>query len=359
MRGPRAYSLIELALSMAIASIVATAAIGTFAIVNRQVVQLRTESAVETKLQRMLGGLVGDLQEVGGGAIRPWQALFVRPGDAASNGADGILALTADLEHFGVACPVVSYDGTVLTAGTVPSFPPDPPHCCLNDGFVQGRFAVVTLGADSVVVGIGSAALPGCTVNALPLLAPQRSDTSHEFELGTMTIVDAKWIALDTAKHELNAHMLRCDSIVADPAGSLPPSVPLATIDGTKRTLAHDVYDFQVANGYDMDLDGSVTENVGGASDEWLGNAGSEIGMEDWLGDELSETAGGFLASRYRMVEIGLVVGLKSKITKVRDATSILDGPAFTDASATHSSKGLYLRAGKARVLLRNTGLYE
>lgn len=352
----RGYSLIELALSMAIASIVATAAIGTFAIVNRQIVQLRTESAVETKLQRTLGGMIPDLQEVGGGGVRPWQALFVRPGTSATRGADGMLALTVDIEWFGMVCPVVSYDGTVLTLGRVPT---PTGSCCLDFGVPEGRFAVVTMGADSVVVGIGTGALPGCTVNARPLLAPQRSDTTHDFENGTMTVVDAKWIALNHATHELNAHMLSCGSLVADVAGDVPPDVPLATIDGQKRTLARDIYDFQVANGHDMNLDGAVSETVGGAADEWIGNTGAEGSGENWLGDQISETGANFLMTRYRMVEIGFIVGLPSKMEKGRADVTVLNGPIYTSTGPTFSSAGLYMRSGKARVLLRNSGLYE
>lgn len=364
----RGYSLIELALSMVIAGIVAAAAISTFSVVNSQIIQLRTEAAVEAKLQRTLAGLVADLQEVGGGALRPWHAMFVYPGDADMFFSDALLGVTVDSESgSSTPCPIISYNGTIVEVGEVLDFlqpaPPAPPatHCCLMDNTYTGRFAALARDQDAVIVGVNAATLDlaTCTVGASVLFAPQRMDSAHSWELGQMAIVDAKWIALDHEKHTLDAYLLEYLAPAPALPGEVPPGMPIP-IQSETRTLARDVYDFQIANGYDVDLDGIVGEVSGGA-DEWLGNVPGEVASETWLGDESSETgAAGFVSTRFRMVEIGLVVGLPSKIRKPREVSGVLDGPGFpsgTPCPTDHTN--LFLRTGTARVLLRNSGLYE
>jgi prepilin-type N-terminal cleavage/methylation domain-containing protein len=362
----RGYSLIELALTMVIAGIITTAALSTYAVMNRQVVQSRTEAAVETKLQRVIAGLAADLQEVGGGALRPWHSLYAYPGTAATGGSDALLAFSVDGDFNGSPCPIISYVGTTLTAGHVPDSWGAGTHCCLADGDLTGRFAALTKGADTTIVGfdIASKNLAACLITAPTLMTPERSEPAHTWGGATMTVVDSKWLAVDHTTHTLNAYMLGYATVPppfplpAPVPGLTPPGMPI-TVDSDTRVLARDVYDFQVALGYDVDADGVIDE--GDPGDEWLGNSTGETSSETWIGDERTEA--GFASTQLRMVDIGVVFGLKTRSGVVRDNVGALDGPRYPGSTASVRCAAdhtrLFLRSGRARVLLRNSDVYE
>ncbi len=364
----RGYTLIELAAAMAIAAIVATGAISTFAVVNRSVVQLRTEAQAENKLQRILSFLVADAQELGGGSIRPWFAVYVHPGKAGA--PDAMLQFTADTDV--TPCSILRYrDGD----GQLEAAAGERGACCMVDGgdpgeenepFFRGRFAVLTKGTNSVVVSLRTLSLGSCTAKVDPFFIPESTDASGDFAGGTLSVVDSKWIYLDQGTHRLMASILSTydhfPSIAAAEMGEAPrDTLPIRDLIREPRIIATDVYDLQFALGYDKNFDGTVTESVGGSGDEWLGNSAGDIDdAQLWVGDNLIEhdaavaddATFAFARDRFRMVEVGVILGLPMKIAAQRDGSWVLDGSPV-------SAPKLYLRGGSARAMLRNSGVYE
>ena len=80
-RSPRrAFSLVEVAVASVLVGIIAVAAISSFALLNRQLVRLQAETRASDDAKSLIDFVVGDLQSVGGGAVRPWMALWVEDG---------------------------------------------------------------------------------------------------------------------------------------------------------------------------------------------------------------------------------------------------------------------------------------
>lgn len=98
-RPHRGFSLIEVAVAGAIASVVGLAAISTFAILARQMTRLQAEAGVNDEAKTIVDALVGELQGVGGGQVRPWMALRV---DDGGTGSDRVTWAVSR----GVTCPV-------------------------------------------------------------------------------------------------------------------------------------------------------------------------------------------------------------------------------------------------------------
>lgn len=366
MRGPalapvRAYSLIELAMAMALAGVIAAGAIGTFSLVNRSVLQLRQLAAVDTKVTRVLGRLIADVQEVGGGAVRPWHAIFVQPGDAASDFNDGALMFTADPSV--ASCPIVAWDvsDSDMTIGPRPDG-----ACCLRVGagdinvaeaepLYLGRFAIASLDDDAAVVALRSADAVACTAEIQKFMDIEMSAGRASLANGTLTIVDAKWLFVDIDEHALKAWLLALYEHVPDaqevPPGQSPESVliPMPSLESEPRVLARDIYDFQISNGYDANSDGVVTSTPDGSGDEWLGNRAGEV-RGPWIGDELADF--GVSRSTFRMLEIAITIGLPSKLATERPPVQILDGPE-------RDSTGLIMRSAKGRAHFRNAGVFQ
>lgn len=342
----------ELSVALAISSVIAAAALSTYATVVGSMYGLRALSAVDTRLQRVSRAFNGDLQEVGGGAVRPWHAVLVQP---TPGEADAVLLLTA--ETASRPCAVEAWEGEHIRV--------DEMTCALcgvggADDEYAGRFAVVSKArtGEGAVVSLGRRALgSGCRLSAHGFLD---TDDSVAWTDSSLTVVDAKWVFVDTTTHELKAWLLY-DASVAPLDTVAPPLAhrPRGTLRDyvvDERVLAGGVYDFQVALGYDVDFNGALFESVDGAGDEWFGNARGEMPVTDWIGDDASEFVSARVAHpnhavpqvRLRAATFGLVMGAAAR-GAARAPVQILDGQPL-------AATGLFFRGTTTRAMFRNTG---
>lgn len=117
-------------------------------------------------------------------------------------------------------------------------------------------------------------------------------------------------------------------------------------IDSDEATLlADNVYDFQIALGYDFRPADRIVEDRGDDTDEWLNN---------FLGESLG--AGSFANARrnqLRIVKIGIVVGAKAPQDLIdrQEPIKVFDGPTRNDGQ-------VYLKAITSTMLLRNMQKY-
>lgn len=358
------YSLIEFAVSLAIAGIVAAAAIGVFTNVNNSVLRLRTKTAVDAKLQRITNALVADLQEIGGGAVRPWHALLVQPGDKERS--DGALLLTADADS--PPCTVRRRNESRITLAREGGEP-----CCLDVAArdadlpqpFAGRVAILTLNDQATVVTLGDVNTGACRVEGRTLLDLANGDCDDDIDddrcwsNATLTVVNAKWLVVDTKSSELKAWQLYASGagLGVDPTtlcdGCAPPL--RRGYEADERLLAADVYDLQFALGYDVNADGVVFESVTGGGDEWIGNAANEVdGVGTWLADvdeERGPDGATFARIDLRAVQFGVTVGLPTRAGD-HAAVTVFDG-------AAQGGGRLRTRASLARASLRSAAVFQ
>ncbi|MDP2340669.1 MAG: prepilin-type N-terminal cleavage/methylation domain-containing protein [Deltaproteobacteria bacterium] len=354
----KAYSLIELSVSLAIAGIISAAALSTYGTLVGSMYSLRAQSTVDTRLQRVSRAFSADLQEVGGGAIRPWHAVFVQPNVDA---ADGLLVVTADADAR--PCTVVNFDRAGKRLRLDDDACPvcsDPPPAAGAEGEYFGRFAVLSKpgSGEGTIISLQSRTSGSCTLIARPFL--DMGAAVADWTDASMTVADAKWVFLDAATHELKAWLLY-DPGSAPAAAVIPPeeNSPRGTLQPyfiDERMLASDVYDFQVALGYDVDFNNIVTETVTATDDEWFGNAAGEMPTTAWIGDDGSEFTSALVVEsdhrvqqiRLRAASIGFVMGAKAR-GPMRPAVAVLDGPRQAEA-------GMYFRSTITKAIFRNAG---
>lgn len=355
----RAYSLIEMTVALSIAGVIAAAALSTYAALVGSTYALRAQSRLDTQLQRVGRALAADLQEVAGGSIRPWHALYLQPTPGAP---DGLLMLTAEARSrpCTVARFEVDHDRLELDAGC--SACGASAMASMENEYV-GRFAVLSrpVTGESRVVVLRSPD-GGCRydVNRFIESAGVTTADAERWAGASFTVVDAKWIFVDAASHELRAWLLYDGAHAPHFAKTAPlthrPRGTLASYVVDERVLATSIYDFQVAFGYDVNFDNVVDESAGGAGDEWFGNAPAEVSTTDWVGDSGVEFTSSLVPGaikdvqqiRLRSAMVGVVMGLGAR-GRTRDPVAVLDGIG-------HQADGMIFRATTARAMFRNAG---
>lgn len=356
----KGYSLIEMTVALAIAAVISAAALSVYSTLVGSMYALRAQSSVDTRLQRIGRSFAADLQEVGGGAIRPWHAALVQPNLGA---ADGLMVMTADGDSR--PCAVKLMDPALLQIeGACPICVPEVPPVAGKNREYVGRFAVVSqaggIGTVVVIQGVGLGGAVDCNVKSHAFVDMAPGALPGDWAGASLTVVNAKWIFLDPLKNELKAWML-FDAVEAPLVAVVPPALgrPRGVLGAYKideRLLATDIYDFEVALGYDVDFDNVVVDTVGGANDEWFGNAAGEMPAADWIGDANSEFLSPLVLDptqkveqiRLRSMQLGFVMGVKAR-GPPRDPIQVFDGAAF-------AADGVYFRRATAVAMFRNAG---
>jgi type II secretory pathway pseudopilin PulG len=339
----RAFSLIELAVASAMAGIISIAAIGAFAGLNRQLVLLQSESVASDNAKSLIDLMVSDLQGVGGGPIRPWMALWVEDGATPSTRTDTFappLPATgvrpdrvtfASLIANAPTCRVTAINGnSVASTGTGTS-------CCLStllaNGNIRGRpdkaHAYVLAGARHRQISLSELEPTTCTAKwAAGPLAP--IDVNPEgighFVDGTIVAARIKTVFLTRTRDLMEFE---------EKDGFDGGNVTLSR--GEVSRIASDVYDFQVQLGFDLELDGRITD-TGSATDEWLFNAATD-------------TASSFAPEAIRMVGVGVVVGVPLTDPDYQSSAQIVGG-------TTIRGSRLYLRGAMGKAALRNLFIF-
>lgn len=356
----RAFSLLEVAVAAALAGVVAAAAVSAFAVLNRQLVRLQAETRASDDAKTLIDFIVGDLQAVGGGAVRPWMALWVEDGaDAASAtrcvNFNQAPCGTSDRMTMAIVvpntetCPIVSMtNATLTTTGTGLG-------CCFSEVFDEkGGFTdpldgelrmhvILTNGSRNRQVSLSTLDNITCTMKwaAGPLAGVDNvdGDTLFDpidpdaaavlpsvFDGGSISAVGVQTLYLDETAHEL-----RSFRDLRDFNGA---AIHISSSES--KRIASDVYDLQFQLGYDGDpADGRLVD-LGTNSDEWLYNT---TGV-----DTLPATVN---LRDLRMSAVGLIVGVDVKDPNYVSGVQIV-------GSTPKSAAGIHMRPGMGKAALRN-----
>jgi prepilin-type N-terminal cleavage/methylation domain-containing protein len=371
----RGFSLLELSVSLAIAGIVVAAAASTGVVVTRILKLDGKKSTADQDSRRLVDFVLGNLQSVGGGQVRPWMAMWHEQGGAVAGGgcparnglppcgtSDRITLVDVDPARAGCTIVSVASDGLSVQfsrpgGGSNPccyawnGTPTDPSLPDQYDGqplmFVSGRsnwalrVATSELNASSCQYGLAPAAVShfsnwtpvtGAPAGSFPVPA---SDFVTVFGTGsenTATPVRPRTLYVQP---ETDATSTRLPRLVEwfDANGN-------ATMDPTLnevRLVFPGVMNFQLALGYDSNPDNGRVLDTRSTTDEFFGNV-------------TSDSATGLITTGLRMAEVGVITGTRAVEPGAR-TLQVLDGPTVNNPS-------LILRRAVGKALLRNVAVF-
>lgn len=323
----RGFNLIEVSVAMSIAGLIAAAAVSVFGIINHQLVTVAAGTRASNQAKTLVSHLVARHQEVGGGALRPWDALVLEEAPAP---ARGVLPATTNTSRIWTAVAVAGAADCTIAAVTAADVVV-PADCCLTNYFSLDKgsgFCPTTYAVDALLVAgdvrhqrtIVNATLhtdtATCTLHttAGPMAFADRG-TMNALAGGSLTPTRVRVTMVDEATHELwEAGDRNADGLL-----TLEESV----------VLAGHVYAFVARLGWDADGDGAIPTT-------------------GWTRGATPATA---TLSALRAVELGLVVGARVPSGRTANAVT-LDG-------RTLSVPGMRLEATTSRALLRNLFLFQ
>jgi prepilin-type N-terminal cleavage/methylation domain-containing protein len=346
------FSLLELAISMAIAGIVVAAA-STVAVNVMRVLKLQGKMSIaDQDARRLVDFVVGRMQASGGGAVRPWMGLWLEENCAARAGLPGCSGhdrLTViDVDTTRNTCTIASVSATSITF--VPeadgSCCYDWPSTALPDSLFPNQFTGQSLmlvnGRDRWTMVTPTAPIAGAacsyglsSVRPLAAWADAQGTVVGVFDGGTAVAAAPRTLYVDDLP----------SAAAALPVETQPPTHLVEWFDrnrngvletNEKSIVFPGLYDFQVSLGYDEPEDGTVVDQ-GSATDEWRGNA-VEVGS-------FSSSP-----SSLRMGGVGVVVGVKA-VDPGRKSAQVLNGPTVTRSSAV-------LRRAVGKAMLRNVAVF-
>jgi prepilin-type N-terminal cleavage/methylation domain-containing protein len=332
----RGVSLVEILIVVAISSLIVVAAFTTYTGSYAQYRNSETKSLLSQDTLLLSNYISRVLEEVGGGSTRIWESLWIEDNATCANrapfgpcnGADRVnLAI---LSYPAVECPITAYTApNVYTINAAPT-------CCFTAA-LQGKQVMLTLNGlwSQQYVQIANAATCQITVANGQMSGNDNVaglDPVNGFTGGIMSQMDVQTLYVDTVNNQLLSF------VDANNNGAIDP--------GEVSLLADQVYDLQIALGYDFNpTDGTITDTQSNA-DEWTNNA---AGANDALGAGFFLTA---TADQLRMIEFGLVLGTPLPATGAGNRVQILNGNVLTNPNS-------FLQGVLTKVAPRNLGVYQ
>ncbi len=359
----RAFTIIELAISMAIAGIVVAAATTAAVNVTRLLKLESKKSIADQDARRLVDFVIGRMQGAAGAQVRPWMAMWLEENCAARNGlpaCDGHDRLTIiDVDNFRDSCSIQS-----ITSSTITFAPPVAGVCCYDwpatataNPLVPNQFHNQTLmlvnGRDLWTMVTTSSETGNRNDPATPTCAFGMTGIRPLSQWADAQTSLAPFNGAGASAQAVAARTLYLGSpasasafaVTAVPATATPPLHLLEWFDddynmqvdvGESRVVFPGVYDLQVSLGYDDPEDGRILDN-NTPTDQWLGNA-AETGPNP------------FERSSLRMAGIGVVVGVKA-VEPGQKTMSVLNGPAITRSSHL-------MRKAVGKAMLRNIAVF-
>ncbi len=319
----RAFSMIELSISMAIAGLVTTAAVSAFAGLNRQLTTIGASTRAADESKTLVAHSMVRLQEVGGGSLRPWDSVVVQPPPAAAQGPAPATTTTSRVWYGlsvggAVDCPIHAITDTEVVTTEV---------CCLSNMLAMvknGHVCPEGLVAQAILADGDTRHQRGitlATVNEATHTCRLQTidgfmsfaDRGEQADLvgGVLTPVLLQVLAVDESTHELVEHRDRnSDGVMAD---------------DERLLLADGVYAFRARLGWDEDDNGVEP-------DEWT------------TGAEAADR------TRLRQIELGVVVG--ASLHDVRLGNTVSFG------GVDYHVPGQRLEATVSKALFRNLFLF-
>ena len=365
----RGFTIIELAISMAIAGIVVAAATTAAVNVTRLLKLEGKKSIADQDSRRLVDFVIGRMQASGGGPVRPWMAMWheqdcgPRDGLPDCNGHDRLTVIDVDLDRND--CTIAS-----MTDSEIVFDDPGDGTCCFDwpaealpdseqpDQFSNQSLMIVGDRNEWMMVVATEAGDRGglnpCTYGLSGLKPLQdwadARQTVAPFNDGDAVAIPAaaRTLYVGTSVAPLGGGVVVPDAAL--PGGTtateaLPPEHLLEWFDDNRnmvldadesRVVFPGVYDFQVALGYDDPEDGRITD-TGTTADEWWGNA--------------AETGAVTLARpTLRMGSVGVIVGVKA-VEPGAKTMSVLNGQTFTRNTYV-------MRKAQGKAMLRNIAVF-
>ncbi len=317
MRARRGFTLIELVVAMGVGALAVSLSVQAVmsVIATMRTQEIRQEADDDAKM--LADFMVGSLQGVGGGSVRPWALLNITNSTTASD------SLT-----FFVPDPTIPECGVTGTSGVNLDIATGP--CCLTaawdnrpfvylsadgSGFLNLRATAVNTGPCNLQANPGQGANPTPNAANLAALAP-----------GVVATGRVHKYFRDNATRTLRLWQDTNNDLVED-AGEI-------------TVLADRVFDLQFSLGYDVisPTDGVVTD-ASSTADEWLFNAAADA----WNGGGLA----GVAHNNLRMIWVAVTVGVPAAHGGRDKVAGNLDGPQIV-------APGFHLRSVSGKAYMRN-----
>lgn len=324
----RGFTLTELMIAAGLSIVVALAAGTSFVSTYSQYYAVQSGTAMVQDLSILSDYFTSRIQSVGGGSVRSFQSIWVENNCAARsvfpacNGTDRLTLIS-------VPQPIQSCGITSQVSPGVLQMANSP--CCLTAAMVNQPMMLSA--TDSFAQGfITSVDLSSCRLSYSPGQAAGNNSVpnSYLWNSGSMTLINVHTYYLSTSAHELHVFSDFNNNGVAE--------------SGEDMVIADQVYDMQVALGYDFNpADGLITDN-GSTTDEVLYN-------------KTGDTALGALGTFQKAIRANLLTVIFS-ITSAGGTVANggtrtiqnLDGPSVTS--------NLELRSQTLRLVPRNNYYY-
>ncbi len=324
----RAFSLVELMVAVAIAGAVSAAAIMSVVAVSSVLGRTRDVAVIDDNAKQLTEFFVASVQGAGGKGIRPWAGLQVVDRNNPTTGSDTLIIVRAD--PVVPECAIVGRPG----AGAVMELAKDETGtiCCNTAAHANRKLMIVTPDGNEWGVAVSNNSnTSSCHVNFPPggggvdvdATMSKLPSNQDNFVGGLLVVATSERWFRTTANELIRERDDNDDGVISA---------------DERIVAAEDVFDFQVAEGYDVDGDGIIFDD-GGPDDEWFGNNAGDTKASGVLQD--------VPVDRLRMLQIGVIVGVPDGSSVAAPAVSLLDGPA-------RSAPGTLLRAANGRAYLRN-----
>lgn len=328
----RAYTLIEVMIAMTAGAILLAVGLSGFQqIINSSTGAERASGASE-EAKLLNEYLSSSVQGIGGGTVRPWAAVDVQD-NAGIDNTDIVVIYEIDDSFNECLIQTRPGRGNVFTfamtstdAGSV---------CDCLSGLSRGMRVMVTTADGSSWGALQVETVtpnPSCQATFTPTASglSRLPGSPGNFVGGAMSIGHVKLFSVN-ANQQLQVQI---DS-------------------NSPQILADNVYDFQVALGYDQAPgDGIITDN-GDNTDEWAFNSG--VANADNIPTDGGTPAPGLVGvsdSDLRMLRIGLIIGSPTGASLLQSSAQVLNGPV-------RSRAGWVMRPVDSSLSLRNLNIMQ
>lgn len=325
-------TLVEVLVSL---TLLVSLVIGTFAIysfVLKSTQRNEASARLDADSQYLTEYLASKIEGIGGGATRPWAAIWVEDQCASRGGlpdcAGSDRLSIAEIDNTLPECDILDFPAAnqihvASVSGT----------CCLTAAY-QNRQVVVNQGPFHIQQYLTNVQTGPCTADISSGQAGAGINNPPgalaQWAGGRMSVVKLTTYFRDAATSELKSFVDANNDVVLDA--------------GEVSVLADHLVDLQFALGFDSNpRDGKITDS-GDQNDEWLYNI---THAQEALG------AGGLTGADkrdFRMVAIGITLGMTAPDVS-QAPVSILNGLGYT-------IPGKQLRKSLARVRVRSLDLF-
>ncbi len=345
--------MVEVLISVMIGSITLLLVVTLNVSATTNFIHYREKSTAQEESSYLLSNLAKKIQMAGGGPLALSSSIWVEDGNngnktcpargpfGACNGSDRLTLIRYESFSFvDLSVDAMQTSSCLVTKTLSPTslqiFKDSTNNCCLNATF-KNKQAMLILNGSYGQRYIRSMDLGSCQVTIEPGPAAGHDilpgGAPVSWDNASLNVVTVSTYYLDPKTHFLMQYI--------DPLNT-------GTLDNTTtQVMADQVYDFQVALGYDINSDGVVAD-AGSATDEWLYNApgaAEALGVGNFL-----NTVPNMLA----MVEVGVILGHPDPgVAAGSLPAQILNGPSIPFPS------GWNLIGATTKLMPRNSQIFK